>query len=320
MTLTVIRAGALSTVQDLGRWGFQHLGVPVSGAMDSFAHRMANALVGNPDTAATIEMTMVGPELRVNAPMTVCVTGADVEINTSTGRLNGWQSYALSAGTTLRLRRMRRGCRAYLAVAGGIGVRPVMGSRSTFVKSALGGIDGRTLRAGDVVPVSGTAFAPQTTLTGIRQQVSPFALEDIYSARPVRVVPSRYLHEFGPDAQQAFWNGRFTLSMHSDRMGYRLNGPSVFPPAGFNRPSEGAAFGTIQVTPQGQLIILMADRQTTGGYPTIGTIVSADHPLLAQLVPGSPLQFACSNAMDGYAALCAMNIFVARVRIALDRK
>ena len=317
MSFTVIKPGALTTVQDLGRTGYQHLGVPVSGAMDGFAHRLANTLVGNPETHATLEMTLIGPVLRADADVTVCVTGAEVEVSANDQALPLWRAQRLAKGTVLRFGTMRRGCRAYLAVAGGFDVPLVMGSRSTLIKNLLGGQQGRALIVDDVLAVGTLPEGAGDGMTDGRErasrQVSPHALDAIYEERPLRLIMSRYFDEFPPAARELLWRSEFRVGLHSDRMGYRLEGPAIMPPADFSRRSEGVAFGTIQVTPTGQLIVLMADRQTVGGYPTLGTIAGSDHALLAQRAPGARLRFVPCQAEESRQALERMESFLSRV-------
>lgn len=312
MSIKVLKPGALTTVQDLGRAGYQHLGVPVSGAMDSFAHRLANALVGNPETHATLEMTLIGPVLRAESAMTVCVTGAEMEVFVNDRPLPRWSAQHIVKGAELRFGAMRRGCRAYLAVAGGVDVPVVMGSRSTLLKNMLGGHRGRALIAGDVLAV-GKQDGFCAGREPASRQVSPHALDMIYEERPLRLIVSRYFDEFPAAARELIWRGEFRVGLDSDRMGYRLEGPALTPPPEFSRRSEAVAFGTVQVTPQGQMIVLMADRQTVGGYPTLGTIASSDHALLAQRAPGARLRFVPCLPDESREALIRMEAFISRV-------
>lgn len=314
MSFAVLKPGALSTLQDLGRTGYQHWGVPVSGAMDGFAHKLANTLVGNPVTHATLETTLIGPVLRAESDMTVCIAGADLTVTADDAALPLWSAQRIAKGALLRFGAMRSGCRAYLAVAGGFEVPLIMGSRSTFLKNAFGGFQGRALRAGDVLSVG---IPPLSTINAgkVFRQLSPYALHAIYENRPLRLIPSRYFDEFPRESKEQLWRGEFRVGLHCDRMGYRLEGPAIMSPSGFSRRSEAVAFGTIQVTPQGQLIVLMADRQTVGGYPTIGTIAAGDHAMLAQCVPGARLRFMPCKVDEARQALARMDTFLSRVAV-----
>lgn len=292
MGITVLRPGAMSTIQDLGRTGYQHIGVPVSGAMDAFALKVGNLLVGNELGAAGLEMTLIGPVLQVDRAMTICVTGAQMDVSANGMKLPGWAPVAIEAGTTLRFGSAKAGCRAYLAIAGGILSAAVMGSRSTLAKCDIGG---RPLAVGDVIACGAKPSAAAEC------RISPYALESIYGEQALRIIPSRDFASFDADARAALVSNTFTVSGNSDRMGYRIGGHAIAQPAQHARRSEGVAYGTVQVTPDGGMIVLMADRQTTGGYPTLGTIASCDHARLAQMRPGSILQFALCTAPEAAA-------------------
>jgi antagonist of KipI len=277
MEIKVIRGGMLTTVQDLGRRGHRAEGVPLSGAMDGFALRVANLLVGNPEDTAALECTLVGPELVFSAPAMVVVTGAEFE------SVPGWRPFVVPAGGRLKLGAARHGCRAYVAIAGGWDIAPVLGSCSTYLRAGLGGFEGRALRDGDVLR------APEVT----RQMAGHWRIDErifpAYSPAPtVRVVRGAHAEEFGG----VLFDSEFKVMPQSDRMGLRLGGQRLARIGGAEElVSSAVAPGTVQIPPDGQPIILMADAQTIGGYPQAAHVISADLPLVAQLRPGDKLKF-----------------------------
>ena len=275
MEIKILRAGMLTTVQDLGRRGHRASGVPLSGAMDAFALRVANLLVGNAENAAALEFTLRGPELEFSADTVVAVGGGDF------GALPLWQPVHVAAGTRINFSAARLGCRGYLAIAGGFDVAPVLGSRSTYLRAALGGHDGRALRDGDGLHAPG--LVPHVAgRWHIDERILP-----AYSAAPVvRVVRGAQADEFG-----ALGDATFSVSQKSDRMGVRLAGPALGRKETGDLISMTVVPGTIQVPPDGQPIVLMADAQTIGGYPQIAHVIGVDLPLVAQLRPGDTVRF-----------------------------
>lgn len=276
MEIKIHRAGLLTTVQDLGRTGHRAAGVPLAGAMDPVALRIANLLVGNAEDAAAIEFTLLGPELEFSADVLVAVAGGDF------GTLPLWQPVRVRAGERIKFGAARLGCRACLAIAGGLDVAPVLGSRSTYLRAALGGWDGRALRDGDVLRAPGLT----REITGhwhIDERILP-----AYSAAPtVRVVRGAQADEFGDD----FFSAAFKVTPQSDRMGVRLAGPVLGRAGAVDLVSSTVVPGTVQIPPDGQPIVLMADAQTIGGYPKIAHVITVDLPLVAQLRPGDTLRF-----------------------------
>ncbi|MBD2863485.1 5-oxoprolinase subunit PxpB [Paenibacillus oceani] len=301
----VIKSGLLATVQDGGRLGHQRIGVSVSGPMDGFAHRTANALVGNAPDAAALELTLAGFALRLDADSLVAVTGGGA-LPTVDGRpLPAWRPVFVRRGSVLAFARVADGCRAYLAVAGGFAVPAVLGSRSTHVPARLGGLEGRPLQAGDVLPLGAPGAAAAGLLAALRWQagnaawapapwgVSPYALPAYNDHPVVRITRGPEYERFTPDSAARFGDTAFVLSHRSDRMGCRLEGPQLRMglSGGGSMLSEPVAAGTVQVPPDGYPIVLMADRQTTGGYPRIAQVAEADMPVLAQLRPGETVRF-----------------------------
>ncbi len=284
--LVVEDAGLLTTVQDTGRWGYQHYGVSVSGAMDVTAHCRANRLVGNPPEAATLEVTLVGPVLRFEAAMRVGVAGAAFELRLDACAVSTETVLHAERGQRLAFGRRTAGARAYLAAAGGFAVPPVLGSRSTHLRSGMGGLAGRALRPGDRLR-SGPS-------RGVPRRESPAAKwgrrATVGGAR-VRVLPGPHAGLFEPAVLRRLEAGRYTIRPESDRMGYRLDGAPIPGPAGPSLLSQGLPIGAVQVLPSGGVIVAMADRQTAGGYPRVATVVTADVPVLGQLAPGDWIEF-----------------------------
>jgi KipI family sensor histidine kinase inhibitor len=299
--LTVLTPGLFTTVQDSGRWGHQHEGVPVSGPMDVTSHRLANAAVGNAAGSATLEATIVGPELRFEQAASVAVAGADLGVTLDGVALAPGEVGSAEQGSVLRFGG-RRGARAYIAVGGGIDVPPVLGSRATHVVSALGGVAGRALRAGDRLPIGPAAGAARTRT--VASTMTPRA-RPAGGAR-VRVLPGPQDDWFTRGAMTRLQQTRYTVSPRSDRMGYRLSGGAPLERAIRDEMISDATFtGAIQVPASGEPIVLMADRQVTGGYPQLATVITADLPLLGQLVPGDWVEFEVCSRTDAVKALAA---------------
>lgn len=285
--IAVLKPGALSTFQDLGRVGYQQLGVPANGVMDERAHRLANALVGNTQDTATLEITLMGPTLRFDAATAVAVCGADLDASIDGTPLPTAQACVVPAGATLSFGKRKSGLRAYLAVAGGFALDPVMNSHSTFVRGGYGGMQGKPLRKADVIGLCVPRAALPQALPQARFAAGIVAAPDA----PLRVVRGREWDAFSAAAQAAFTSAAFSIAAQSDRMGYRLEGPALALSSPREMWSEAVAFGTIQVPPDGQPIVLMADRQTTGGYPKIAHVCAVDLPRLAQRMPGESVRF-----------------------------
>ena len=297
-TLTVLRPGLFTTIQDRGRWGHQGIGVPVSGAMDLASHRAANALVGNPADAATLEATLLGPDLRVEQDTMLAVTGADLSASIDGTAVPLDTPIRGRAGAVLRFGDRRRGTRAYVACDGGIDVPAVLDSRATHVVSAMGGVDGRPVKAGDRLQLGPSA--PRVPLKTTAPLMRPAA-----GGVRVRVLPGPQDDYFTDAAFEVLQRSRFSVSTQSDRMGYRLQGGRIPRAAGREMISDATFAGAIQVPASGEPILLMADRQTTGGYPQIATVITADLPGAAQLAPGDWIEFEICSRADARAALIA---------------
>jgi biotin-dependent carboxylase-like uncharacterized protein len=297
--IVVLDGGLLTTVQDLGRAGWQRFGVPVSGAMDPWALRAANRLVGNDDGGAALEITLAGPVVRVDGDGVIAVTGADLGACLNGRPLPLWQAVAVRDGAELSFSGRRTGVRAYLAVAGAIDVPAVLGSRSTLTRTGLGGFKGRALAAGDCVPVGPCPMADRFAGRCLPRDAVPRP----GSGRTVRVVLGPQDDAFTTEGLRTFLSEAFTLMAQSDRVGCRLSGPPIAHRGGADIVSDGTACGAVQVSGDGMPIVLMADRGTTGGYTKIATVATADLAILAQAAPGDRLRFAAIAVDEAQAAL-----------------
>ncbi|ACB76107.1 urea amidolyase related protein [Opitutus terrae PB90-1] len=311
MEMRIIRAGQLTTVQDLGRCGLRAAGVPLSGAMDPFALRIANALVGNSELAAALEFTLVGPEIEFTAEARVALTGVECD------GFAAWKPVVVPAGARVNLSRCVRGCHGYLAIAGGVEVPLVLRSRSTYLRGGFGGWQGRALRDGDVLPIGAAAAIEGTALAGVTGwRIDPRILPAYSAKATVRTLPGAQGEEFGG----ALFEREFTVAPQSDRMGLRLLGPKLERSNTADLLSMAAAPGTIQVPPDGQPLALMADAQTIGGYPQVAHVISVDLPVLAQLRPGDTVRFAPVTLAEAHRLAQAREHAVAMLREGLAEK
>ncbi len=298
MTVSVLRPGLLTTVQDHGRHGFQHLGVVPGGAMDEVSLSLANALVGNEPDAAALELTILGPELVFAEETLLALAGAEFH-----GSFPRHRPVLVPAGAKVSLGRVQRGARAYLAVAGGFSVEPALGSRSTYLPGKFGGYQGRALRRGDVL-----TLRPDASILSRRryqklkrkkgasvQWLSPMPTLPEHEPVVLHAMESLDIASFDAASQRAFFDSVWKIAPESNRMGFRLQGPALARASADEILSGPISLGTVQVPANGVPIALMADHQTTGGYPRIAEIASADVPRLAQLAPGGTVHFArCS--------------------------
>ncbi|KQT64040.1 MULTISPECIES: biotin-dependent carboxyltransferase family protein [unclassified Aureimonas] len=280
--LAVHEAGPMVTVQDLGRPGLQHAGVSRAGPMDVPSFRIANALVGNGPAAAGLEFAGVGGRFEATEPVRIAVTGGAVDVRIDRTPIWLWESHVLRPGSMLTIGAMRDAVWAYLAISGGIDTPPVLGSRSTHLRSGLGGHEGRRLVAGDRLPLGQAEPAP---LLALNRPVWR-------SNRPIRVVKGPQDGRFSPEILRRFLGEPYIVSASRDRMAQVLAGPPLPAAGGHDIVSDGTALGSIQVPGSGQPIVLMAERQTTGGYPKIATLASVDVARLAQTPSGRPVRFA----------------------------
>ena len=289
--------GLLSSLQDLGRPGYQHHGVAPGGALDPFSHRVSNWLVGNDAGAATLEITMVGPRLVAQRHMTIALCGATFTATVDGAPLPMWRPVSVAKSAHIVIGTPARGARAYLAVEGGFDVPQVLGSRSTALRDGFGGFSGRALRQGDELPVAEAVSGRQPS-GAIRWSVEPTRRDG-----PVRVLPGPQWELLTPESRQALLGSAFHATPHSDRMGVRLHWPTLALSNTLECLSAGVVSGTIQLPPDGQPIVLLADRQTTGGYPRIGEVISADLNRVGQLRPGDVLRFSLCSTQEARARL-----------------
>lgn len=291
--LVVVAPGPLSTLQDSGRWGHLRNGVTPAGAMDMIALAAANLLVGNPPGEAAIEFTLAGDTLELDAEGARIAIAGDAAITIGGAAASPWRSFSLKRGDRVQVGALRRGARGYLAVAGGFATPMELGSRSTHVRSGLGG---GPLRAGDRLPL-----ARGTAAGGGDVAIDPAALPYLDGA--IRVVLGPQDDRFTAEGIATFLSGEYALTAEADRMGYRLDGPEIEHRDGFNTISDTILTGSIQVPGTRKPIVLMADRQTTGGYPKIATTATASLPTLAQMKPGDRLRFAAVGVAEARALL-----------------
>jgi antagonist of KipI len=276
----VIKPGLLTTVQDLGRHGYTHFGVSPAGAADHVSFQIANLLVGNDANAAALEITLLGPTLEFEVSATIAITGhgalASIPMN---------EALEVAAGTRLVVGSLSAGARAYLAVRGGLDIPPVMGSCSTFVPAKLGGLEGRALRSGDKLAIGERiSGSPRKLATAAYGNLLPHS-------GPIRVTPSLQSGWFDNQTIERFYQQPFTVSDQSNRSGLRLAGEPILSAHQGELLTEGIALGAIQVPPDGQPIVLFIDQQTTGGYPKIANVVTADLPRIGQLRPREEIRF-----------------------------
>lgn len=286
MGIRIIKAGILTTIQDMGRYGYQETGMAVSGVMDTRSTSIANILVGNDENEGAIEVTMMGPTIEFTADNIIAVTGGDLSAKLDGTDFPRYQAVLVKAGQTLSFMAPKAGSRAYIAFAGGLDVPVVMGSKSTNLKSKIGGLDGRKLENGDEIGFT----APKTSLPNMEKR--KVAVPD-FSAKEheLRVVLGPQDDYFPQSSIDVFFNNEYTISNEYDRMGCRMQGPVIKHKIGGDIITDGISFGAVQVPSHGNPIVMMADHQTTGGYTKIGNVISVDLPILAQCMPGHKIRF-----------------------------
>ena len=286
-TIKILDAGLLTTVQDLGRYGFQRYGVSASGVMDEYSAKIANKLVGNKVGEAVLETTLKGVQIEFLQNTAVAITGGNCDVTLNGTKIELWQSYLVNRGDILKMGICRSGLRNYLAFAGGIDVPVIMNSKSTNLKAKVGGFNGRKLMAGDILSVGVGSL--ETPLT-LNKHYIPTYSKDI----KVGVILGQQDDYFTEAGIKTFLNETYTVTQESDRMGIRLSsvsGATIEHKNGADIISDGITFGAIQVPGSGQPIVMMADRQTTGGYTKIGNVISSDLAKLAQATPGTKVKF-----------------------------
>jgi biotin-dependent carboxylase-like uncharacterized protein len=282
---SVLTPGGYTTIQDQGRMGYQHMGIPVTGALDDFAFHCANLLVGNSENSAVMEITVMGPRLEILDEADLALTGAEIGVTLNDEAIETWTTFRVKPGDILDIQQVKSGCRAYLAVNGGIDVPLVMGSRSTYVGGNIGGYHGRLLKTGDVLKCG-----QGKSLNGVRK-MPPDMIPSYPQELTIRAIPGPQ-DDFFQDGLGVIFQSDFMVSTKADRMGYRLQGPQVKVHKGMPKSiiSEPTMPGGVQVPPDEQPIILMVE-QTVGGYTKIVTVISVDLPRVAQATPGDTIRF-----------------------------
>lgn len=280
--IQVIEPGLLTTIQDQGRWGYQKEGIPVSGAMDTLSLQIANLLVSNSRNEACLEITLLGPKLKFDTDTTIAITGANLQPKLNGHPISGWRSIQIEKGSLLEFNQAQQGCRAYLATSGGFKIDEVMESKSTYLRGSIGGYKGRSLEKDDYIPIVGSQ---------VNEPNWYFNQPKYPNTKEIRVVMGPQARMFTEEGIANFFNSQYKVSPASDRMGYRLKGPVIGTKGGSDIISDGIPFGGIQIPSDGSPIILMADRQPTGGYAKIGTVATVDLPQIAQSKPGDILKF-----------------------------
>ena len=303
MKLRVDNPGLFSTVQDLGRWGYQLSGVPVAGAMDGPALRLGNVLLGNPQGAAGIEMTLLGAAFTVEEEGYFVVTGGEMGLCLDGKPAPSWQVHYAPIGARISFSGGLDGSRAYLCIAGGVDVPLVMGSASTYTRGNFGGYEGRSLKRGDVL-VSGTADLLAARSVGL---CLPAELRPDISNRPLPVIPGPQEDAFTEAGQRTFFESEYSITQESDRMGCRFEGPVIEHVQGADIISDGITLGAIQIPGHGKPIALLADRQTTGGYTKIGVLSPVGLEILAQRRVGESVRFRRATRQEGVEEIRAFN-------------
>lgn len=312
MKIQVKKGGPLTTLQDLGRNGYQKYGVIVSGAMDRVSLRLGNLLVGNKEGEGALEMTLSGPALKVPAGLVFAITGADLQAKLGSSPVPRNRAIYVKQDGLLTFGFAREGCRGYLTVAGGFAVPEVMGSKSTYLRAKLGGVEGRPLQTGDELETGALDEAQEA----LSQKLAKLPGKDfssfgwsipetaLLSSAPIRVAEGLQYDWFKDESVRTFFTTGYTITPEADRMGYRMDGEKLeYKEEGKQLISEPVTFGSIQVPADGKPIVLMADCQTTGGYPKIGQVIQADLPRLGQMKPGQRVYFQLVNLAEAEKAL-----------------
>lgn len=298
MAIEVIKSGMLATIQDLGRIGYQRFGVNCNGALDESSARVANILVGNDEHEAVIELTLFGTALKFTSTHLIAICGGDMNPYVNNQPVDMWQPIIVTKDSTLSFAQYRAGCRVYIAIAGGLAIEKVLGSYSTSLRAKMGGFAGRALKAGDIIPtnkVSSTSLSHRLWKKveqeqGVSYHVQHFApaYADVMTIRFIR---GQDFHHLTEQSKQHWTSSVWTIDAQSDRMGYKLMGESLQWDIQEEKISAGVVHGTVQLPANGQPIVLLADRQTIGGYPQIAIIAAKDLSVFGQLKPGQKIKF-----------------------------
>ena len=279
-------SGPLTTVQDKGRFGYQKFGMPTAGAMDKFSYKIANLLVENKNDEAVLEYTLKGPELRFKEDAIISVTGAKSIVKINGKKIKMWKSHYIEKGSILEISPVEKGMRGYIAFKSGFNLPEIMGSKSTYLRASLGGYEGRELKNGDILKINKNVSRDNYTLKSLEKKHRPD-----FSQKKIRIIMGPQDDYFTKKGVSEFLHGEFKVSSQADRMGYRLEGPKIEHKDGADIITDGIAEGSIQVSGNGKPIIMLADRQTTGGYAKIATVITVDIDIVSQKKPGDLIIF-----------------------------
>ena len=310
--IKVINAGLMTTVQDNGRWGYQAFGMPVAGAMDRLAFKVANLLLGNDENEAALEFTMMGGEYEFTGAALVAITGADMSVTLDGQPVENWSSFEVSAGSKLNFAFAKSGCRAYLAVKGGLDLPLVLGSRATYTRAKVGGLEGRALKVGDVINFLGKATGGKPVK--LAEEFIPQMPNEV----SIRALLGPQDEDFTAAGISTLFADVYTITNEADRMGYRMEGAVIEHATKPDIVSDALCQGAIQVPGHGMPIVMMADRQTTGGYTKIGSVISSDLRILAQAKPGDKVRFVQVSDEEAVAALKVEQELYAKIKTSLS--
>lgn len=302
MSISVLKPGLLTTIQDSGRYGYQKYGVVVSGAMDSYDMKLANIAVGNDENEGVLEITMIGPSLKIGKGELISITGADISPTINKKKVPRGRPIYIREECILEFGSCKAGCRAYMAVSGGFNIEDVMESKSTYLRGSIGGMQGRALKKGDVIEIKGKSELAGRLINKLKESKNnkyfsapKWYMKNYYdksaNTDEIRVFEDMQFNRFSQKSIDDFFNDEFIVDSKSDRMGYRLSGPQIKLEENMEMVSGEVSFGTIQIPPDGNPIILLADRATAGGYPKIAHVCSCDIPKLVQLKPAEKIRF-----------------------------
>ena len=294
--MKILKPGMYTTIQDVGRYNYQKSGMSVAGAMDQFSLKVANILVGNKDSEACLEATLFGLEIEFDGDALIAVTGADLGPMINNKAVDMWSGVKVSDGDVLSFGAAKSGCRGYIAIASGIDVPDVMGSKSTYVKGKVGGFNGRILKAGDEIKIKSSGENKFAGVVKLPTEFIPSYSKD----NTVRVVLGPQDDYFTENGINTFFSSHYEVTNEFDRMGYRLSGSKITHKTGADIISDGITMGSVQVPGHGAPIIMMADRQTTGGYTKIATVITSDINIVGQLKPGDSISFKSIDIVEAH--------------------
>ena len=296
----VTKSGIFDIIQDLGRYGYQQFGMPVSGAMDSYALRIGNRILGNKENEAGIEISSPGLILEVLCRTVIAIAGADFDPAINNLPAPIWEALEVKRGDSISFNQIKNGSRSYLLVMGGINVPCLLGSKSTYVRAKIGGLKGRPLKRSDIIHIGNSEKKLQDV---IGRKVASIDIPDYHKDNEIRVILGPQDDYFSENGLSAFLNSFYEITANSDRMGYRLKGPKIKSKSGSDIITDGIPLGSIQVPRNGMPIVMLADRQTTGGYAKIATVISVDIDKFAQMKPGNRVKFKKVNLEEAHQLL-----------------